>query len=117
MASAQPHWGFASKELLCCFLFINLHKLTLIASLTEAQYFAFSLSSSAGSLSLPNTAPEWAYLLAGISMTVGVPLMAMAVSAIVVMLTQGHNYRKIKVVLNPLFVLVVFMHMICLHFH
>ena len=62
----------------------------------KAQYFAFSLCSSAGSLSLPHDSPEYLYLLAGISMLIGVPLMAMAISAIVVMIWQGHNYRKIK---------------------
>lgn len=62
----------------------------------KAQYFAFSVCSSAGSISLPYEAPEWAFLLAGISMFIGVPLMALAISAIVVMLWQGHNYRKIK---------------------
>ena len=62
----------------------------------KAQYFAFSLCSSAGSLSLPDNSPEYTYLLAAISMLIGVPLMAMAVSAIVVMIWQGHNYRKIK---------------------
>ena len=109
MASVKPHWGFASKctELFFVALYfvhprytyINLHFLLSFLSfpfITEAQYFAFSLCSSAGSLSLPNEAPEWSYLLAGISMLIGVPLMAMAVSAIVVMLMQGHHYRKIK---------------------
>ena len=62
----------------------------------KAQYFAFSLCSSAGSLSLPDNSPEYTYLLAAISMLIGVPLMAMAISAIVVMIWQGHNYRKIK---------------------
>ena len=62
----------------------------------KAQYFAFSVCSSAGSISLPYEAPEWAFLLAAISMFIGVPLMALAISAIVVMLWQGHNYRKIK---------------------
>jgi len=62
----------------------------------KAQYFAFSVCSSAGSLSLPDNSPEYTYLLAAISMLIGVPLMAMAISAIVVMIWQGHNYRKIK---------------------
>jgi len=62
----------------------------------KAQYFAFSLCSSAGSLSLPDNSPEYTYLLAALSMLIGVPLMAMAISAIVVMIWQGHNYRKIK---------------------
>ena len=38
----------------------------------EAQYFAVSLCSSAGSFSLPTTSSDIAYLLAGISMMIGV---------------------------------------------
>jgi hypothetical protein len=38
----------------------------------RAQYFAVSVCSSAGSLALPPNTPEWAYLLAGTSVMVGV---------------------------------------------
>ena len=61
----------------------------------EAQYFAVSVCSSAGSLGLPPNAPEWAYLLAGISMMVGVPLMALAVSCVVIMIWQHQRFRKV----------------------
>jgi hypothetical protein len=45
----------------------------------RAQYFAISVCLSAGSLSLPPDLPEWAYLLTGVFMMVGMPLMALAV--------------------------------------
>ena len=61
----------------------------------KAQYFAVSLCSSAGSLGLPPNTPEWAYLLAGISMMVGVPLMALAVSCVVIMIWQHQRFRKV----------------------
>jgi len=62
----------------------------------DAQYFAVSLCSSAGSFSLPPECPEWAYLLAAISMLFGVPIMALAVSSIVIMLWQGHKFKQVK---------------------
>ena len=61
----------------------------------EAQYFAVSVCSSAGSLGLPPNTPEWAYLLAGISMMLGVPLMALAVSCVVIMIWQHQRFRKV----------------------
>lgn len=61
-----------------------------------AQYFAVSLCSSAGALSLPITSSDTAYLLAAISMMVGVPLMAMGVSAIIIMVWQGHRFKTVK---------------------
>ncbi|KAL7469040.1 hypothetical protein ACHAXS_009283 [Conticribra weissflogii] len=61
-----------------------------------AQYFAISLCSSAGSFSLPSDAPDWAYGLAAVSMAVGVPLMALAISSIVIMVWQGHRFKKVK---------------------
>jgi hypothetical protein len=64
-------------------------------SFDRAQYFAVSLCSSAGSMSLPPNSPEWAYLLAGISMMVGVPLMALAVSCVVIMVWQGQRFRRV----------------------
>mmetsp|Transcript_23346 Transcript_23346/g.48796 ORF Transcript_23346/g.48796 Transcript_23346/m.48796 type:complete len:488 (-) Transcript_23346:81-1544(-) len=61
-----------------------------------AQYFAISLCSSAGSFSLPSDAPDWAYGMAALSMAVGVPLMALAISSIVIMVWQGHRFKKVK---------------------
>ena len=63
---------------------------------SHAQYFAISLCSSAGSFSLPYGSPDWAYLLAAISMMIGVPLMALAVSSIVIMLWQGYRFKKVS---------------------
>mmetsp|Transcript_39144 Transcript_39144/g.57756 ORF Transcript_39144/g.57756 Transcript_39144/m.57756 type:complete len:508 (-) Transcript_39144:6-1529(-) len=62
----------------------------------RAQYFAVSLCSSAGSFSLPTTASNAAYGLAGVSMMIGVPLMAMGISSIIIMLWQGHRFQKVK---------------------
>ncbi|KAL3789109.1 hypothetical protein ACHAW5_004164 [Stephanodiscus triporus] len=62
----------------------------------RAQYFAISLCSSGGSMPLPRNSPDWAYLLAGISMMVGVPLMALAVSCVVIMLWQDQRFRKVQ---------------------
>mmetsp|Transcript_5987 Transcript_5987/g.12734 ORF Transcript_5987/g.12734 Transcript_5987/m.12734 type:complete len:528 (+) Transcript_5987:176-1759(+) len=62
----------------------------------RAQYFAVSLCSSAGSFSLPTTASNTAYGLAGVSMMIGVPLMAMGISSIIVMFWQGHRFQKVK---------------------
>ena len=61
-----------------------------------AQYFAVSLCSSAGSFSLPSSSDTWAYGLAALSMMFGVPLMALAISSIVIMLSQGHRFNKVK---------------------
>ena len=66
-------------------------------SFGHAQYFAVSLCSSAGSFSLPTTASDTAYGLAGVSMMIGVPLMAMGVSSIIIMCWQGHRFKKVKV--------------------
>ena len=65
-------------------------------SFGQAQYFAVSLCSSAGSFSLPTTASNTAYGLAGVSMMIGVPLMAMGVSSIIIMFWQGHRFQKVK---------------------
>ncbi|KAL9182968.1 hypothetical protein ACHAXT_004247 [Thalassiosira profunda] len=62
----------------------------------DAQYFAISLCSSAGSFSLPYESPLWAYGMAAISMAIGVPLMALAISSIVVMCLQETKYNKIR---------------------
>ncbi|KAL3806752.1 hypothetical protein ACHAXA_006778 [Cyclostephanos tholiformis] len=64
-------------------------------SFDRAQYFAVSLCSSAGSMSLPPDSPEWAYLLAGVSMMIGVPLMALAVSCVVIMMWQNQRFRRV----------------------
>jgi hypothetical protein len=64
--------------------------------LAYAQYFAVSLCSSAGSFSLPSGSDTWAYGLASVSMMFGVPLMALAISSIVIMLSQGHRFNKVK---------------------
>jgi hypothetical protein len=61
-----------------------------------AQYFAVSLCSSAGSFSLPSATADWGYGMAAISMMIGVPLMALAISSIVIMLSQGHRFKKVK---------------------
>jgi hypothetical protein len=61
-----------------------------------AQYFAVSLCSSAGSFSLPSNSDDWAYGFAAVSMMIGVPLMALAISSIVIMLSQDHQFRKVK---------------------
>ena len=63
----------------------------------RAQYFAISLCSSAGSFSLPTSSSNTAYGLAGVSMMIGVPLMAMGVSSIIIMCWQGHRFKKVKV--------------------
>lgn len=65
-------------------------------SFSYAQYFAISLCSSAGSFSLPPDSPLWAYLLAAISMAVGVPLMALAISSIVIMCLQATKFDQVK---------------------
>ncbi len=62
--------------------------------LARAQYFAVSICLSAGSLSLPPDSPEWAYLLTGVLM-VGVPLMALAVSCIVITIWQDQRFRRV----------------------
>lgn len=62
----------------------------------EAQYFAISLCSSAGSFSLPTSSSDRAYGLAGLSMMVGVPLMAMGVSSVIIMVWQGHRFKVVK---------------------
>ena len=69
----EKHWGFA-----------------------YAQYFAVSLCSSAGAFGLPSFSPPWAYGLAAVSMMIGVPLMALAISSIVIMVSQGHRFKKVK---------------------
>ena len=61
----------------------------------QALYFAISLCSSAGSFSLPPYTPEWAYLAAGLSMMIGVPLMALAVSCIIIMIWQEQRFRRV----------------------
>jgi hypothetical protein len=61
-----------------------------------AQYFAVSLCSSAGAFGLPSFSPPWAYGLAAVSMMIGVPLMALAISSIVIMVSQGHRFKKVK---------------------
>ncbi len=59
------------------------------------QYFAVSVCLSAGSLSLPPDSPEWAYLLMVVFMMVGVPLMALAVSCVVIMMWQDQRFRRV----------------------
>ncbi len=49
---------------------------------------------SAGSLSLPPDSPEWAYLLTGV-LTVGVPLMALAVSCVVITMWQDQRFCRV----------------------
>ena len=61
-----------------------------------ALYFAVSLCSSAGAFSLPSFSPIWAYGFAAVSMMIGVPLMALAVSSVVIMLSQGQHFKKVK---------------------
>eukprot|EP00804_Cyclotella_cryptica_P020785 CCRYP_016623-RA/>CCRYP_016623-RA protein AED:0.04 eAED:0.04 QI:849/1/1/1/1/1/3/248/288 len=61
-----------------------------------ALYFAISLCSSAGAFSLPSFSPVWAYGFAAVSMMIGVPLMALAVSSVVIMLSQGQHFKKVK---------------------
>jgi hypothetical protein len=61
----------------------------------RAQYFTVSVCLLAGSLSLPPDSPEWAYLLTGVFMMVGVPLMALAVSCVVIMMWQDQRFRKV----------------------
>ena len=65
-------------------------------SFSYAQYFAISLCSSAGSFSLPPDSPMWAYLLAAVSMAIGVPLMALAISSIVIMFLQATKFDQVK---------------------
>jgi hypothetical protein len=62
---------------------------------SQALYFAVSLCSSAGSLSLPPYTPEWAYLAAGLSMMIGVPLMALSISCIIIMIWQEQRFRRV----------------------
>lgn len=62
----------------------------------DALYFAFSMCSSAGSMSLPNNSPDWKYGLAACSMIVGVPLMAVAISCCVIMMLQGQRFKAVK---------------------
>ncbi len=49
---------------------------------------------SASSLSLPPDSPEWAYLLTGVLM-VDVPLMALAVSCVVITMWQDQRFRMV----------------------
>ena len=65
-------------------------------SFGHAQYFAISLCSSAGSFSLPSDSPLWSYLLAAISMAIGVPLMALAISSMAIMWMQGSSFDRVK---------------------
>ncbi len=60
----------------------------------RAQYFALSVCLLAGSLSLPPDSPEWAYLLTEVLM-VGVPLMALAVSCVVITIWQDQRFRRV----------------------
>jgi hypothetical protein len=61
----------------------------------HAQYFAVSVCLSAGSLSLPPDSPEWAYLHMGVLMMVGVPLMALAVSCVIIMIWQDQRFCRV----------------------
>ncbi len=61
----------------------------------HAQYFTVSVRLSAGSLSPPPNSPEWAYLLTGVFMMVGMPLMALAVLCIVIMMWQDHRFCRV----------------------
>jgi hypothetical protein len=49
----------------------------------------------AGSLSLPPDSPEWAYLLMGVFMMVGVPLIALAMSCVVIMMWQDQRFCRV----------------------
>jgi hypothetical protein len=60
-----------------------------------AQYFIVSICLSAGSLSLPPNSLERAYLLTGMFMMVGVPLMALAISCIVIMIWQDQRFCRV----------------------
>ncbi len=60
-----------------------------------AQYFAVSICLSASSLSLPPDSPEWVYLLMGLFMMVGVPLMALAVLCVVIMMWQDQRFCRV----------------------
>jgi hypothetical protein len=60
-----------------------------------AQYFTVSVCLSAGSLSLPPDSPEWAYLFTGVFMMVGMPLMALAMSCIVIMMWQDQRFCRV----------------------
>ncbi len=61
----------------------------------RAQYFAVSVCLLASSLSLPPNSPEWAYLLMGMFMMVGVPLMALAVSCIIIMMWKDQRFCRV----------------------
>jgi hypothetical protein len=61
----------------------------------RAQYFAVSVCLSAGSLSLPPNSLEWAYLLTGVFMMVGMPLMALAVSCVITMRWQDQRFCRV----------------------
>jgi hypothetical protein len=61
----------------------------------RVQYFAISVSLSAGSLSLPPHSPEWAYLLMVVFMMVGMPLMALVVSCVVIMMWQDQRFCRV----------------------
>jgi hypothetical protein len=60
-----------------------------------AQYFAVSVCLSASSLSLPPDSQEWAYLLTDVFMMVGMPLMALAVSCVVIMMWQDQRFCRV----------------------
>jgi len=55
---------------------------------SEAQYFAISLSSTAGSYSLPQDSPSWMYAITAVIAVLGVPIMAMAISSIVLLVLK-----------------------------
>lgn len=74
----------------------NLDDVTQRWGIDRAIYFAMSVCSSAGSMSLPPHAPEWSYLAAGLSMMIGVPLMALAVSCVVIMIWQNQRFRHVQ---------------------
>ena len=62
---------------------------------SQALYFAISVCSSAGSFSLPPFTPDWAYLAAELSMMIGVPLMALAITCIIIMIWQDQRFRRV----------------------
>ncbi len=61
----------------------------------RVQYFAVSVCLLAGSMSLPPDSPEWAYLLTGVFLMVGVLLMAPAVSCVVIMMWQDQRFCRV----------------------
>jgi hypothetical protein len=96
--------GYHAAYLMCVFFWFFWVGIIMVWSMQEvpswdfatALYFAVSLCSSAGSIPLPSGTSNRAYWLAGVSMMIGVPLMAMGVSCLVIMAWQGHRFKEVK---------------------